>query len=679
MRVVARRSLARPRTTPRQSPACSRDRFTQGMIARTITSAGRPGQSPEPILMTDTAPIVSASDLVVRYSNQVVLDRASLTIHEGERVGLVGRNGTGKSTFLRIVSGDMEPDSGIVSRRRDLITGYLPQVFELEPGASVRDNIRAGGREVLELIERYERTPGDSPLSTKLLDRIEQLDGWNLENRIESLINHLHAPEPERLVNTLSGGERRRVAVCRALIERPDFLILDEPTNHLDTESIEWLEAFLARYQGTCLFVTHDRYFLDQVSSRIVELAAGGFTSYPGNYTDYLLARAERQAQAEMQEHKRQRFLKREIEWVRRSPSARRTKSRDRIQRYYDTAAEAPPEQELDVELIIPPAPRLGDRVIELTDVTCGRGDRTLFRNLDFRLGPGERVGIVGRNGLGKSTLLKVMLGQLEPWQGTVETGARAEINFIDQDRLALDPAKSVWEEVGEGSEHVRLGEESLTLRAYLRRFLFTDERINSRVEFLSGGERSRVLLAKILKRGGNVLVLDEPTNDLDLGTLRLLEEALVAFDGSVIVVSHDRYFLNRVCTSILAFEGDQNVVCQPGNYDYYLEKRAERQPVAAMAAPASAGKPVAASAAKPRKLKWKEERELEGMEQAILDAEERVAHLEAEFAAPDFYQNHAADWQQLQQQLDEGRKKVVDLYARWEQLEAIRQQAGEG
>ena len=629
--------------------------------------------------MTDTAPIVSASELVVRYSNQVVLDRASLTIHEGERVGLVGRNGTGKSTFLRIVAGETEPDSGTVSRRRELVIGYLPQVFELQPEATVLDNIRAGGRQVLDLIERYENTPGDSPLSGKLLDRIEQLDGWNLDSRIDTLINHLHAPEPERVVGTLSGGERRRVALCRALVERPDFLILDEPTNHLDTESIEWLEAFLARYQGTCLFVTHDRYFLDQISSRIVELVQGGFTSYPGNYTDYLLARAARQAQAEMQEHKRQRFLTREIEWVRRSPSARRTKSRDRIQRYYDTAAEAPPEAELDVDLIIPPAPKLGDRVIELTDVTCGRGDLTLFRNLNFRLGPGERVGIVGRNGLGKSTLLKVMLGQLEPWQGTVEVGARSEINFIDQDRLAIDPNKSVWEEVGEGSEHVSLGDESITLRAYLRRFLFTDERINSRIEFLSGGERSRVLLAKILKRGGNVLVLDEPTNDLDLGTLRLLEEALVAFNGSVIVVSHDRYFLNRVCTSILAFEGGQNVVWQPGDYDYYLEKRGERlaQANAPVSATASSGQPRGdRTAARPRKLKWKEARELEGMEQAILEAEERVARLEARFAEPDFYQSHADNWQELEQQLEQDKQKVTALYARWEQLEAIRQQA---
>lgn len=632
------------------------------------------------VRMPETSPIVSASDLVVRYSNHVVLDRASLTIHEGERVGLVGRNGTGKSTFLRIVAGQTTPDSGTVAIRRDLVTGYLPQVFELDPDATVLDNIREGGRRILELIDDYEQTPPDSPRSSELLTRIDQLDGWNLDTRIQSLINHLHAPESERVVNTLSGGERRRVALCRALIERPDFLILDEPTNHLDTESIEWLEAFLARYQGTCLFVTHDRYFLDQIATRIVELSGGGFVSYQGNYTEYLIARAERQAREEMQEHKRQRFLKREIEWVRRSPSARRTKSRDRIQRYYDTAAQEAPEQEFDVELVIPPAPRLGDRVIELTDVTGGRGDRTLFRNLDFRLGPGERVGIVGRNGLGKSTLLRIMLGQLEPWQGTVEIGGRAEINFIDQDRLALDPEKSVFEEVGEGSEHVRLGDESISLRAYLRRFLFTDERINSRIEFLSGGERSRVLLAKILKRGGNVLVLDEPTNDLDLGTLRLLEEALVAFKGSVILVSHDRYFLNRVCTSILAFEGDQTVRWQPGNYDYYLEKRAEHQNARPnrTASPIESGAKTspAAPAAKPRKLKWKEERELESMEETILAAEKRVAELEAEFADPDFYEKHAQNWQQLEQELAEGKEKVTALYARWEELEAIRAEA---
>src|SRR3954451_20994909 len=519
--------------------------------------------------------IASANELVVRFGNQVVLDRATISIVEGERVGLVGRNGTGKSTFIQIAAGVMQPDAGEFVTRRDLVTGYMPQMFELDEDATVHANILSGAQRILDLISEYERVPPESARSAEVLDQITHFDGWNLEHRAKSLITNLHAPDPERVVRQLSGGEKRRVALCRALLARPDFLILDEPTNHLDTESIEWLEDFLARYSGTCLFVTHDRYFLDRIATRVVELSRGKFHSYDGNYTDYLLARAERAAVEEMQEHKRQRFLKRELAWVRKAPRARRTKSVDRVERYFEMAAQDAPEAEIDVDLIIPPAPKLANRVIELREVGMELGGCTLFRDLSLNIAAGERLGIVGRNGVGKSTLLKIMLGQLEPARGEVEIGARTEINYVDQNRVMLDDAKTVWEEVGEGSEYVRLGQENITLRGYLRRFLFTEDRINTKIDQLSGGERSRVLLAKILKRGGNVLILDEPTNDLDLGTLRLLEEALVAFKGTVTVVSHDRYFLNRVCTAILAFEGDGVVRYSVGNSDYNLEKRA--------------------------------------------------------------------------------------------------------
>jgi ATP-binding cassette subfamily F protein uup len=618
--------------------------------------------------------IASASELVVRFGNQVVLDRATVTILEGERVGLVGRNGSGKSTFLQIAAGVMNPDAGEFNQRRDLVVGYMPQMFELEETATVHANILAGAQRVLDLIAEYEIAPAESARSGILLDQIAHFDGWNLEHRIKSLITNLHAPDPERIVATLSGGEKRRVALCRALLARPDFLILDEPTNHLDTGSIEWLEDFLARYQGTCLFVTHDRYFLDRIATRVLELSRGKFHSYEGNYTDYLIARAERQAVEEMQEHKRQKFLKRELAWVRKAPRARRTKSVDRVERYFEMAGQEAPEAELDVDLIIPPAPKLANRVIELRDVGMELGGRTLFQNISLNLAAGERLGVVGRNGLGKSTLLKIMLQQVKPTSGVVEIGSRTEINYVDQNRLLLDDAKTVWEEVGEGSEYVRLGEENITLRGYLRRFLFTEERINTKINQLSGGERSRVLLAKILKRGGNVLILDEPTNDLDLGTLRLLEEALVAFGGGVIVVSHDRYFLNRVCTAILAFEGDGVLRYHVGNYDYYLQKRAER-PVAGIAdpgpgkhQPSGIGDP-GSRKTKPRKLKWKEERELEGMEAAILTAENKVAEIEGLFAEPDFYQKHASDLAAFEAKLRGARDEVARLYARWAEL----------
>ena len=615
--------------------------------------------------------VASASELVVRFGNQVVLDRATATLLEGERVGLVGRNGSGKSTFLQMAAGVTKPDAGEFNPRRDLVIGYMPQMFELEERGTVHANILSGAQHILDLIAEYERVPAESARSGILLDQISHFDGWNLEHRIKSLITNLHAPEPDRVVSSLSGGEKRRVALCRALLARPDFLILDEPTNHLDTGSIEWLEDFLARYSGTCLFVTHDRYFLDRVATRVLELSRGKFNSYDGNYTDYLIARAERQAVEEMQEHKRQKFLKRELAWMRKAPRARRTKSVDRVERYFEMAGQEPPEAELDVDLIIPPAPKLANRVIELREVGMELGGRILFENVSLNLAAAERLGIVGRNGLGKSTLLRVMLQQLEPTSGVVEIGSRTEINYVDQNRLLLDDAKTVWEEVGEGGEYVRLGDENITLRGYLRRFLFTEERINTKINQLSGGERSRVLLAKILKRGGNVLILDEPTNDLDLGTLRLLEEALVAFGGSVIVVSHDRYFLNRVCTAILAFEGDGVVKYAVGNYDYYLEKNESCRASAPLADRKTAGDAPALQSKnpKPRKLKWKEERELEGMEAAILAAESEVARIEALFAEPDFYTKHVGDFAHLETDLRQARDEVARLYSRWEEL----------
>ena len=623
---------------------------------------------------TSAAVIASANNLSVKYGAQVVLDSATIAFTEGEHIGLVGRNGSGKSTFLQIAAGVARADSGEFSCRRDLVTGYMPQVSGLDDTTTVHANILNGAQRTLDLIAEYERVPGDSPLSATLLDQIIQADGWNLEHRIKSLITNLHAPESDRIVGTLSGGEKRRVALCRALLARPDFLILDEPTNHLDTGSIEWLEDFLARYAGTCLFVTHDRYFLDRVATRIVELSRGQFISYDGNYTDYLLARVQRQAVEEMQEHKRQKFLKRELQWVRRAPRARRTKSVDRVERYFEMAAQEAPEAELDVELIIPTPPKLANRVIELREVSVELGGRTLFQDVNLNLVAGERLGVVGRNGLGKSSLLKVILQELPVASGAVEIGARTQINYVDQNRLLLDDAKTVWEEVGSGGEHVTLGEQSITLRAYLRRFLFSEDRINTKISQLSGGERSRVLLAKILKRGGNVLMLDEPTNDLDLGTLRLLEEALVAFGGCVIVVSHDRYFLNRVCTSILAFEGEGRVVYRVGNYDYYLEKRGavsparESTPVPAVVA----GQRKKSGKEKPRKLKWKEEREWESMEANILAAEDEVLELEATFAAPDFYARPRAEIFDLETQLKTARDKVAHLYARWHELELL-------
>jgi len=628
--------------------------------------------------MADPVSVISAKELTVRYGPQTVLDETSLNIDEGERLGLVGRNGSGKSTFLQILAGHEVPDAGEVVRRRELIVGYMPQQFRLEETASVHANIIAGAHSTLELIDRYEKIPADSQESAHLLERIEHLGGWTLEHRIKSLVEHLHAPSLERTVGDLSGGEKRRVALCRALVSQPDLLLLDEPTNHLDTGAIEWLEDFLAHYPGTCLFVTHDRYFLDKIATGIVELDRGKFLRYAGNYTDFLLARAAKQAALEQQERKRQKFLKRELEWVRRSPSARRTKSIDRVEKYFEMAAQEEPAPELEADLIIPPPPKLGERVIELKEIALDVGGRKLIDGLNLDLRPGEKLGVIGANGLGKSSLLKVILGQLAPSQGEVILGPRVQINYIDQNRSLLDDQKTIWQEIGGGNESIRLGDENLSLRSYLRRFLFTEDRINTKIELLSGGERNRVVLAKTLKQGGNVLILDEPTNDLDLGTLRLLEEGLIDFSGIVIVVSHDRYFLNRVATAILAFEGDAVVRYAVGNYDYYLEKRAEEQAIlkTQVAAPSRYAKPVAPATNRSRKLKWKEERELETIEATILEAEDKVADLEKTFVDPDFYKKHGKNSAALETDLKSARERVTELYHRWEELERIKQES---
>src|SRR5580692_10985283 len=520
--------------------------------------------------------IVSASKVTVRYNDRAVLNDLTLGIQEGERLGLVGRNGAGKTTFLRILAGLQAPDSGEISRQRDLVISYLPQDFMLDATKSVKENILDGAKHVLGLIAEFESLPHDSPRHEELEHRIQALEGWSLDTRIAIAMAHLNCPAGDRRVETLSGGEKRRVAMCRAIVSLPDFLILDEPTNHLDPESIEWLAEFLEEFHGTFLVVTHDRYFLHRVVKRMIELSDGKFFPHEGNYTDYLLDKAERQAADATVEHKRQMFLKKELAWVRQGPRAQRSKQKDRFERYYETAAQEVTPVEEDMELVVPPPPPLGNRVVELTGVGMELGGRALFSGFDFTFENGRRVGICGRNGLGKSTLLKIVLGQLAPTQGTVKTGQLTRFNYVDQSRLQLNEERTVLEEAADGTEFVQWGETKISLRSYLKRFLFADERIMTKVKHLSGGERSRLLLARILKCGGNFLMLDEPTNDLDLPSLRVLEEALIAFPGVVCVVSHDRYFLNRVCTDILAFEGDAAIHHSVGDYDYYLEKKSK-------------------------------------------------------------------------------------------------------
>ncbi|MGE5437845.1 MAG: ABC-F family ATP-binding cassette domain-containing protein [Syntrophothermus sp.] len=623
--------------------------------------------------MSNISPVIStAKELEVHFGEHIILDKASLTIHEGDRIGLVGRNGAGKSTFLKILSGEIIPDSGEVAKRKNLIVGSLSQEFTLDENKDVLQNILDGAANIVEMIKQFESLNFDNELRHKIEEKIMAVDGWNIEKKAGMLIQSLHAPSPEREINTLSGGEKRRTALCRALISEPDLLILDEPTNHLDTESIEWIEGFLANYKGTCIFVTHDRYFLDKIADRIVELSNGTFFSHSGNYTDYLINKAERTAIKEAEEKKRQNFLRRELEWVMRGPRARRTKSKSRLDAFYETAEKEKFEAEPDVDLIIPPSEKLGNKVLILKDVSVSMGGKKLFDKLNVEFRAGKKLGIVGKNGAGKTTLLNIILGDVQPDKGIIDIGEKTEFNYVDQSRLILNDEDSVIDAIGEGSETIKFGNYNMPVWTYLRRFLFTDDRINTLVGRLSGGEKSRLTLARILKNGGNFLILDEPTNDLDLPTLRILEEALIAFEGCVIVVSHDRYFLNRVCNSILAIEDYGKVFYDEGNYDYYHEKRKLRE-VENNPSEKKIKKEDTRVKVKERKLTFNERKELESIEENIMRAEAEVERIENIFISPDFYEKYARKTNELNEELAKAKEKVKQLYNRWEELERIK------
>src|SRR5512137_2275985 len=578
-------------------------------------------------LMNITGPaLLTANDIALAYGHQRLLEVVTLSVAPGEKVGLLGRNGCGKTSLLRLLAGHQGADAGDVARRRGLRIGYLPQEFELDGCRTVRENIEAGAADLMEWLRRYESGLGTDAELAALLNQIDSADGWKLQARIKATASALAAPPLEALVEPLSGGEKRRVALCRALAAQPDLLLLDEPTNHLDAESILWLEDFLREFPGAVIFVTHDRYFLDVIATRIIELANGRCFSHPGNYTAYLESKAIRQQIAEQAERRRQRFLREELDWVRAGVRAQRSKPRHRLESFYQVKGlEAPPE-EREMDLLIPPPPGLGNSAIDLQDVgvKVGEGDRErwLFRGLTAEMKPAQCTGIVGRNGVGKTSLLRICLGERPLDEGTVKIGKRVVFNYIDQTRMQLNGAGTVLQEIAEGSETILFGEQHLNARSYLRRFLFSDERVNEPVAQLSGGERARLMLAKVLRRGGNVVVLDEPTNDLDLPSLRMLEEALADFDGTVLVVSHDRYFLDRICDQVLAFE-ESGLFVQPGNYSYYLEKKKERdariqsawRPAARPSTPRSALSALPFPKTRRHKLNFKEQRELEGME----------------------------------------------------------------
>ena len=620
--------------------------------------------------------LLDASDIKIRFNDNEVLKEASLTIRIGDHLGMVGRNGSGKSTFLKILTEVIQPDSGNISRRHGLVIGYLSQDLAMAEEATVEHTIRGGAEHIINLLAKYESLPPNSNIQSELEQQITASDAWNIDTRIQTAMMHLNAPDPERVIKTLSGGEKRRVALCRAIISNPDLLILDEPTNHLDTESIEWMANYLKKFRGAFLVSTHDRYFLDEICNHIVELQSGRFYLHKGNYSNYLESNLARMDSEQALELKRKKFLRRELEWIQRGPKARTTKAKFRVDKFHNIKNTKEPDSELSMEMIIPPPGQLANRVLDLINIDLELGGKSLIEKFHFKFEAGMRIGICGRNGLGKTSLLKIALGQLPPTDGNRKIGVLTEFNYVDQERIQLDPEKTLLEEVAEGSDTISFGNGQLAIRAYLQRFGFNPKRINMKVKSLSGGEKSRLLLARILKHGGNFLILDEPTNDLDLPTLRLLEEALLAFSGCVLVVSHDRYFLNRVCTGIIAFEGEGQVLYNEGDYEYYRQKLSERKTISiAQKTPA---KPKSEKkknkSTKPNKLTWKEKKELEGIEEAILEAEKEILEIEAIFADPEFHSKHGNKTNEFNKKLETAKQRSLTLYGRWEELENLKQ-----
>jgi ATP-binding cassette ChvD family protein len=519
-----------------------------------------------------------------------ILKDIYLSFYYGAKIGIIGLNGSGKSTLLRIIAGIEKNYQGEVVQSPGFSVGYLEQEPQLDPNKTVKETVLEGVKEIADIMKEYEEVnnrfaePMTDDEMTKLIERqaelsdlIDQHDGWNLDHRLEMAMDALRCPPDDQLVGTLSGGEKRRVALCRLLQQEPAVLLLDEPTNHLDAESIDWLEQHLQQYKGTVIAITHDRYFLDNVAGWILELDRGEGIPWKGNYSSWLDQKTKRMAQEEKTASKRRKTLERELEWVRMAPKARQAKGKARLSAYEKMQSEDVKEKEEKLEIFIPNGPRLGNEVIEAIDVAKGYGDRLLYDHLNFRLPPAGIVGIIGPNGAGKTTLFRMIMGLEQPNSGTFKVGGTVKVAYVDQQHQDIDPNKTVWETISGGSEDIELGGRKLNSRAYVSRFNFGGSDQGKKVSTLSGGERNRLHLAMTLKQEANVLLLDEPTNDIDVNTLRALEEALEDFAGCAVIISHDRWFLDRICTHILAFEGDSQVYWFEGSYSDYEENRKKR------------------------------------------------------------------------------------------------------
>jgi ATP-binding cassette ChvD family protein len=517
-----------------------------------------------------------------------VLREIYLGFYYGAKIGVLGLNGSGKSSLLRIIAGVDQNYTGEITRSKGYTVGLLEQEPQLDPDKTVKEIVEEGKKELVSMLREYDAVAnkmgeaGPDELEkllekqAQLQEKIEAANGWELENVLELAMDALRCPPPDAKIGVLSGGEKRRVALCRLMIQEPDILLLDEPTNHLDAESVQWLEQHLQQYKGTVIAVTHDRYFLDNVAGWILELDRGHGIPFQGNYTSWLEQKQVRLEKEEKAESKRRKSLEHELEWIRMSPKARQSKGKARLNRYEELVNQKQDEQAADLEIYIPPGPRLGDVVVECKGVSKAYGDKVLYENVNFSLPKGGIVGVIGPNGAGKTTMFRMIIGKEKPDAGTIKVGETVKLGYVDQDR-SLDPSKSVYDIISEGHETILLGKTEVNARAYCARFNFAGTDQQKKVKDISGGERNRVHLARMLKEGANLIILDEPTNDLDINTLRALEEGLENFAGCAVISSHDRWFLDRIATHMMAFEGDSKVVWFEGNYSEYEADRKKR------------------------------------------------------------------------------------------------------
>lgn len=527
---------------------------------------------------------------ILPSSNRVILKDICLSFFYGAKIGIIGLNGSGKSTLMKIIAGIEQSYQGEVVWAPGYSVGYLEQEPQMDPEKTVLEVVQEGVQEIMDVLKEYEAVnlkfcePMSDEEMNKLIERqgeltekIEHCGGWEIDSKLERAMDALQCPPSDAKIATLSGGERRRVALCRLLLQQPDVLLLDEPTNHLDTESIQWLEAHLQQYKGTVIAVTHDRYFLDDVAGWILELDRGEGIPWKGNYSSWLEQKTKRLEMEEKQESKRKKTLERELEWVRMAPKARHAKSKARLGAYEKLASQDGREKEANLEIYIPDGPKLGNKVIQFNDVSKAYGDKLLFEHLSFVLPPAGIVGVIGPNGAGKTTLFRLIMGLEQPDSGDITIGETVKLAYVDQQHKSIDPEKTVFQTIADGSDWIRLGKRDVNARAYVSRFNFTGSDQEKRCGILSGGERNRLHLALTLKDEGNVLLLDEPTNDVDVNTIRALEEGLENFAGCAVVISHDRWFLDRIATHILAFEGDSQVYFFEGTYSEYEENKKRR------------------------------------------------------------------------------------------------------